>query len=198
MKTQATRSATALVAAIFLLPAQIGAAPFLSDAEQSRLEFTFNQAGARNSGQFRDFKVEFEPPQSDGTGGRLEVLIDVASLDTQDGDRDSMLRSGYFFDTDFHPEARFESQEIVAQGEDRYTANGTLTIRETSREISLPFVFEEDPGDEARQHLHGQFPVRRLDYGVGRGEWAATTWIRNDVSISYTVKLTQADDDSGD
>lgn len=187
------QSASALLVALALLPAQIGAAPYMSDAEQSRLEFSFNQAGARNSGQFRTFNVEFELPAGEGSNGRLEVVIDVASLDTQDGDRDSMLNSAYFFDTDFHPQARFESSEIVATGEGRYTASGYLTIRETTREISLPFVLEEDPDEATRRHLHGQITLRRLDYGVGQGEWRATTWIRNDVTISYSVRLTYED-----
>lgn len=189
MKHTAMASASALLVTLALLPAQIGAAPYMSDAEDSRLEFSFHQAGARNSGQFRTFSVELELPAADG-GGRLDVVIDVASLNTQDGDRDSMLNSAYFFDTDFHPQARFESKDIVATGEGRYTANGHLTIRETTREISLPFILEEEPGNTARQHLHGHMTLRRLDYGVGQGEWRATTWIRNDVTISYSVKLT--------
>ncbi len=187
---------TSLLVALALQPVPIGAAPYMSDAQNSRLEFGFNQAGARNSGQFKTFSVELELPSTESPGGRLDVVIDVASLDTRDGDRDSMLRSAYFFDSDFHPQARFESVDIVATGEGRYTANGSLTIRETTRDIALPFVLDEEPA-EGRKHLHGQISLRRLDYGVGEGEWAATTWIRNDVTISYSVRLTDDDDATG-
>jgi len=181
-------TAALMAAGICLVPGQIGAAPYMDDAENSRLEFSFLQAGARNTGRFRDFDVAFEPPSAEG-GGQLEVVIRTRSLDTQDGDRDSMLRSGYFFDVDFYPEARFESSNIVATAPDTYAATGRLTIRETTREITLPFVLERDAADASQLHLHGSVTIRRLDYGVGEGEWRATTWIRNDVLLNYSVRL---------
>lgn len=191
MNNPATISGLTLFAAFILLPTHIGAAPYMSDAEQSRLEFSFNQAGARNSGQFTTFSVDLALPAPELPDGRLEVLIDVGSLDSRDGDRDSMLRSAYFFESDFFPEARFESTRIVATGEDTYAAVGQLTIRDTTREIELPFVLEHESADESRLHLHGSITIRRLDFGIGQGEWRATTWIRNDVQISYSVRLQQ-------
>ncbi len=172
-----------------LLPAQMGAASMSDDAERSRLEFGFTQAGARSSGQFRQFSVNFEAPSADAGTGRLEVLIDTASLDTRDADRDSMLRSAYFFDTDFHPAARFESSDVVATGEGSYTAHGTLTIRDTSRALALPFTLVDDRGEATGAYMHGSVTIRRLDYGVGQAEWRATTWIGNDVTISFGVRL---------
>jgi len=180
-------AATAILGLCCLLPGVIGATSFSADPAQSRLEFSFVQAGARNSGRFKDFTVRFSPPTDSGNG-RLEVVIDTRSLDTQDGDRDAMLRSGYFFESDFHPHARFESARIVASGNGSYEAIGRLTIRETTRDITLPFSM--DPASQTQgPRLHGSLTIRRLDYGVGQGDWRATTWIRNDVNISFDVQL---------
>jgi polyisoprenoid-binding protein YceI len=182
--------ALAALGACALLPAHIGAAPYLAEASQSRVEFSFTQAGARNSGRFEDFEVHYEPPPAGETGGLLDVTIDIDSLDTRDGDRDSMLRSGYFFEVDLFPEARFESTAVRAVQEGVFEADGTLTIRDVSRQLTLSFVAE--PDDEAGpggMHLHGSIAIRRLDYGIGQGEWRATTWIRNDVTIAYSVRM---------
>jgi polyisoprenoid-binding protein YceI len=178
---------TALLGIGCLLPGVIGATSFSADPAQSRLEFNFVQAGARNSGQFKEFTVRFDAHTQSG-GGSLEVIIDTRSLDTQDADRDAMLRSGYFFESDFHPYARFKSVQIVATGNGSYEANGRLTIRETTRDITLPFTM--DTASETQgPRLHGSLTVRRLDYGVGQGDWRATTWIRNDVNVSFDVRL---------
>lgn len=187
---QLDRRLLAVAAASAILPAQIGAAPYLADAGQSRVEFSFTQAGARNTGRFERFTVDYEPPGAGADGGALQVVIDVNSLDTRDGDRDSMLRSGYFFDVDFFPEARFESSSVRAIQDGVYEAEGTLTIREVSRPQKISFVAEPDeaagPGG---MHLHGSVTIQRLAFGIGEGEWRATTWIRNDVTINYSVRM---------
>lgn len=180
----------ALAAAGALLPAHIGAAPYMADAEHSRVEFSFTQAGARNTGRFERFNVDYQPPGSDGSGGSLEVVIDVDSLNTRDGDRDSMLRSGYFFEVDFFPEARFESSAIREIQNGVYEAEGTLTIRDVSRPQTISFVAEpDDAAGPGGMHLHGSVTIQRLAFGLGQGDWRATTWIRNDVTVSYSVKM---------
>lgn len=177
------------IAAWLLVPAQIGAAPYMADAADSRVEFSFIQAGARNTGRFRDFEIAYEPPRNGSDGGLLEVTIKTDSLDTRDGDRDSMLRSGYFFDVDFFPDAHFSSQSITAIDDGVYEADGTLTIRGVSRPLQLRFVAEPDAEQSERMHLHGSVSIRRLDFELGQGEWRSTTWIRNDVTISYSVRM---------
>jgi len=40
--------------------------------------------------------------------------------------------------------------------------------------------------------LKGQFAIRRLDFGVGQGDWKSTEWVANDVTISFALRLPQA------
>ncbi len=182
--------ALALVATFFASPLPALAADLVSTPGQSTLKFSFTQAGAINSGEFRKFDVRFKAPDGAGAGGELIVAIDTASLNTDDSDRDEILRGPDLFATQQFPAARFVAQRVEAAGEGRYRAMGTLTIRDVSRTLELPLEVRPatDPAGPASQ-LVGEVAIDRLDYGVGQGEWTSTEWVANKVTISWSVRL---------
>jgi polyisoprenoid-binding protein YceI len=51
-----------------------------------------------------------------------------------------------------------------------------LTIRSTAQGVELS----------------GETTIKRLDYGVGQGEWASTEWVGDDVKLTYKVTMTKA------
>ena len=69
---------------------------------------------------------------------RVEVRIDVASVNTGNAERDQHLRTADFFDTDTHPEMTFRSTSVRMTGKAQLIASGPLTIKGISREIDLP------------------------------------------------------------
>jgi polyisoprenoid-binding protein YceI len=165
---------------------------FVLDPAKSSLQFTFLQAGARDTGRFPRFGVTLDFPGTDPTGGRLEVTVDVAALDTGDKDRDDTLKSDDLFAVKKFPEARFSAAEIVKTASG-YEAAGKLTIRGVTRDARLPFTFREaTEGGVTAGYMAGKTVVRRLDYGVGQGEWKATDQAGNDVTVSFTLRLTRA------
>lgn len=85
-------------------------------------------------GRFRDFDGTLE--QKDGSVGATGV-IQVASVDTGERERDDHLRSTDYFDADSYPEMRFESDAIEALEDGRFRARGTLTIKDEARAVSL-------------------------------------------------------------
>ena len=40
--------------------------------------------------------------------------------------------------------------------------------------------------------LSGQTAIKRLDFGVGQGDWKTTESVGNDVKITYKVSLVKA------
>lgn len=166
------------------------AAHYTLDAAKSSLQFTFVQAGARNTGRFRHFTVSFDPPPAGSTSGRLEVTVDVGSLDTGDSDRDDTLRDKDLFDVAKFPQARFSAAQIVTTASG-YEAAGRLTIRGVTREVRIPFTFRTTTENGAAAgYMSGNTIVRRLDYGVGQGDWKATDQAGNDVTVSWSLRLT--------
>jgi polyisoprenoid-binding protein YceI len=162
------------------------------DPAKSSLEFTFLQAGAKNTGRFRRFGVSLDCAGADPAGGRLEVTVEVAALDTGDKDRDDTLRSDDLFAVAAFPQAHFLATRIVKTATG-YEAEGALTIRGVTRDANVPFTFREaTEGGAMVGYLTGKTLVRRLDFGVGRGEWKSTDQAGNDVTVSFALRLTLA------
>ena len=63
-------------------------------------------------------------------------------------------------------------------------AQGKLTIRGVTRDVALPFSLRIQ-GRQAT--ARGRLTIKRLDYGVGRNEWAAITYVADDVTIDIAV-----------
>lgn len=173
-------------------PAASAGQHYTLDPARSSLQFTFLQAGAQNTGRFPRFAVALDFPGADPAGGRLEVIVEVAALDTGDKDRDDTLKSDELFAVAKYPQARFSSEQIVRTASG-YEAAGKLTIRGVTREARVPFTFREAAeGGAGVGYLAGKTLVRRLDYGVGQGEWKATDQAGNEVTVAFSLRLVRA------
>jgi polyisoprenoid-binding protein YceI len=159
-------------------------------AARSRLGFTATQAGGDFDGTFRRFdaRIAFDP--SDLAGSRFEVVIETGSADTGDADRDALLDGSEFFAVARWPTARFTAGRFVALADGRFEAEGELTLRDVTRRIRLPFTFRRSD-DGLRAELAGGIAIRRLDYGVGQGEWRDTQWVGDEVRIRFELQLTR-------
>jgi len=162
------------------------------DAAKSTLEFSFTQAGAQNKGKFTHYTVNFDFSPDNLAASRLEVTIDMASLATGDQERDDTLRDADLFAVKKFPQAHFSATQIVKSASG-YEAVGKLTIRDATREARVPFTFRvaSEAGTNAG-YMAGKTTLKRLDYGVGQGDWKATDQVGNDVSVSFALRLTAA------
>jgi polyisoprenoid-binding protein YceI len=194
------RSGAGLRAAIVatILPAAAWAAApaaathYTQDPAKSSLDFSFAQAGAENKGKFTKFPLTFDFAPDNPAGSRLDVTVEVTSLDTGDKDRDDTLRGSDLFDVAKFPQARFTATQInkTASG---YDAVGKLTIRGVTRDVHVPFAFRTaDEQGHPVGYMTGKTTVKRLDFGVGQGDWKSTEWVGNDVTVSYTIRLIPA------
>ncbi|HEU0225189.1 MAG TPA: YceI family protein [Steroidobacteraceae bacterium] len=158
------------------------------DGKAGMLEFTATQAGARFTGRFTDFRVEFDFDPASPATGRLHVTISTASTDTQDDDRDGILRSEDFFWSGRHPQAVYHAERFERDGPG-WRAQGMLTLRGVTKEV--PVHFELAPGKE-RLGMTGGTRLRRLAFGVGQGDWSSTEWIGDEVGIAFELSLSPA------
>jgi cytochrome b561/polyisoprenoid-binding protein YceI len=168
----AAPAARAAGAAYTLLPAR------------SSLTYTFSQAGADNQGQFKSFAVSFDP-----AAGRLDVLVDMRSFDTGDQQRNGILGGKDLFDVAQYPQSRFTASRIekTAAG---YAAIGSLTLRGVTRNVTVPFTWRTATVQgRSVGYLTGQMTLRRLDFGVGQGDWQSTDQVGNEVTVHYSLVL---------
>jgi polyisoprenoid-binding protein YceI len=131
--------------------------------------------------------VDFSP---DGAApSKLDVVVEMTSLDTGDKERDDTLRGAELFDVAKYPQAHFTSTQIskTAGG---YDAAGKLTIRGVTRDQHIVFAYRtaEEQGKSVG-YLSGKTLLKRLDFGIGQGDWKSTEWVGNDVTVSYSLRL---------
>ena len=167
-----------------------GVTHYVLDPAKSSLEFTFVQAGAQNKGRFRRFQVSFDFSPENLVASRLDVTVETNSADTGDEERDDTLRGADLFAASKFPQAHFAATQInrTAAG---YEAVGKLTIRGVTRDARVPFAFRTASEHVAEVgQMSGKTSLRRLDYGVGQGDWKATDQLGNEVGVAFELRLT--------
>ena len=170
-------------------PAPVAAGRYMQAAAGSSLIFTFSQLGAASSGQFNKFTTGFTYDDGNPAAGSLDVTIDMASLDTQDAERDDALKGADLFDAKGHPSATYVAKSLARDSAGGLEAVGKLTLRGVSKDLRLPLTLKPTANG---LELSGQTSIKRLDYGVGQGEWQSTESVGDEVKIQYKVTLVRA------
>jgi polyisoprenoid-binding protein YceI len=119
-------------------------------------------------GEFKEFEGTLELGE-DVSAWRTYGTVKVASVDSDETDRDGHLRSPDFFDAAQFPEIAFESTKIEALDEDEYRVTGRLTIHGVTNEIVLHANVggtELDPWGNERVGLEVTGQLSRADYGM--------------------------------
>lgn len=173
-------TAAALVATMATAPA------FAADYVQapgSSLVFASKYDGEVFTGKFASFTttLSFDPAKL--ATSKLEVVIPLAGTSTGNGDRDSTLSGADFFNVAKFAQARYTATKFRSLGGNQYAADGNLSLRGISKPVTLTFTWT--PG--AQPVLSGKATVKRLDFGVGTGDWADTKTIPNEVAVSTKV-----------
>jgi adhesin HecA-like repeat protein len=142
-------------------------------------------------GRFKQFTGAGET-NADGTLKSVEVAIDAASIDTNEGKRDEHLRSPDFFDAAGHPSLTFRSTSIDQKGSD-IAITGDLTIRGMSRPVTLRGEFTApvtDPWGNARAALAVSAKISRKEWGLTWNQALETGGfvVSDDVKISVEVE----------
>jgi polyisoprenoid-binding protein YceI len=189
MRSRAARIATAWLAAASLVAgAAFGATAWMTVLGFSGLEFTGKLDGGDFKGKFAEFDAAIVFDPADLAGSRFRVVVQTGSASTADAERDATLLGPGFFDVAKWPTATFEATRFRATGPGRFEALGKLTLRGVTREVPVAFKFEvPDGGPHAS--LNGEATIRRLDFGIGQGEWRDTKWLADDVKVRFGLIL---------
>src|SRR3954447_23461502 len=97
------------------------------DPAHSKVGFAVKHMGiATVRGEFTEFDGTLEIA-GDLSSAKAYGTVKVASVDTNEPQRDAHLRSADFFDADTYEDVAFESTRIEAIDEDTYRIVGNLT-----------------------------------------------------------------------
>ena len=139
------------------------------DPAHSSVEFVVRHLGlSKVRGRFNRFDTTLEVG-TDLTTSALRADIDLASVDTNNPDRDDHLRGTDFFAVDRHPTMSFTGQRITRDGDD-YAVDGELTLNGVTRPVRLDVEFNGTEVYPMDQSTHAGFSatttISRKDYGV--------------------------------
>jgi polyisoprenoid-binding protein YceI len=145
------------------------------DPAHSQVEFTVKHMMiTKVRGRFSGVEGVIELDEATPSRSRVEVEIEAASIDTRQADRDGHLRSGDFLDAENHPKLTFRGTSVEGlelEPGTSFQLRGELTIRGTTKEVTLDAVYEGrggDPWGSERVAFSADTVIDRRDFGL---EW---------------------------
>ncbi|HTO44774.1 MAG TPA: YceI family protein [Burkholderiales bacterium] len=175
---------TCAVVAALLCPAANAHAQRVSavDTNKSAITFVSKQMNVPVEGKFGKFSAQlaFDPAQP--SQGRVQVDVDLASIDTGSEEANDEVKGKGWFDVKNYPTARFVSSSVKSLGAGRYEVAGKLTIKGRSKDVTAPFTYKSAG---VSGMFEGSLALKRLDYGIGEGAWSDTDTVANEVQIKF-------------
>ena len=175
----------AIFAAVAAARAAGPATSYTADPAASRLEFTGVQAGAEFKGSFRKFSAAIDFAPDSLANAHFDVQIELNSLDTKDKDRDQTMRGPDIFDIAHYPAAHYVTRSFTKTATG-YTAVGALTLHGVTKDVPIDFQFVSTAG---QPKIEGTAKLKRLEFGVGQGDWKSTEWVKDEVKVAFSLAL---------
>ena len=150
-------------------------------------------------GHFDNFNATIETSKEDFSDAIINFEADVKSINTNNEQRDTHLKSADFFDAKNHPKMTFESTSIKVLSDHEMHVKGKLTLRGVTKEVTLEVIYNGTVsgfGDStvAGFEVHGK--VNRFDFGL---QWNALTEaggvvVSNEVKIEIQAEFNQVNE----
>jgi len=140
------------------------------DPIHSELSFKIKHLMITNvSGSFKNFNAEVEIEGEDFTTGEFNLTADVASITTNNEQRDAHLRNSDFFEVDKYPRMKFKSTRIHKVDGNTFSVSGDLTLRGITKPVILNVEYSgltKDPWGNERVGFTVTGKINRSDWGV--------------------------------
>jgi polyisoprenoid-binding protein YceI len=139
------------------------------DQSHSTVEFVVRHLMiSKVRGRFAAFTGQIELAPGSDVPTAVSAVIDAASVDTREAQRDAHLKSADFFEVEKYPQITFESTRIEGAPHD-FTIHGNLTMHGVTRDVALAASFEgrgADPWGGQRVGYTAHTTIDRKDFGV--------------------------------
>lgn len=173
---------------------------WLADPVHSEIQFRVRHLMITTvTGYFRKFDVVVETEDDDFTkASRIQFTADINAIDTNNGQRDTHLKSNDFFGADKYPQLRFEGRKFEKVN-DRYRLHGDLTIRNITRPIILDVDFGGivvDPYGQTKAGFTLDGKINRKEFEL---TWDAVTEagqvvVSNEIRMHAEIQLVKQEE----
>ncbi len=165
------------------------------DPTHSDLGFKIKHLMITNvSGSFKEFQAEVETDGSDFSTAQIRVNAEMASLSTNNEQRDAHLRTSDFFEVDKFPHLTFTSTRIDKINDDTLALHGDLTLKGITKAVKLNVEINgvtKDPWGGERAGFVVTGKIKRSEWGVTFNSALETggVMLGEDVSITGEIQL---------
>jgi polyisoprenoid-binding protein YceI len=159
------------------------------DPTHSELGFKIRHLMISNiSGSFKNFQAKAETEENDFGNAQISLTADMASISTNQEQRDAHLRTTDFFETDKYPQLTFRSTRIEKTGNDIFILYGDLTLKGITKPVNLHVEFSgitKDPWGNDRAGFTVNGKINRTEWGISFNSVLET----GGVALSEEVKI---------
>jgi len=146
------------------------------------------------TGNFSKFDATLMADKEDFTDAKVTFEADIDSISTNNEQRDTHLKSDDFFNAEQFPKMKFESTSITKTGDEEYTLNGNLTIRDITKPVTLNVTYGgtmTDPWGQTKAGFEISGKINRKEFGL---KWTAVTEaggivVSDDVRLNVQVQM---------
>jgi polyisoprenoid-binding protein YceI len=140
------------------------------DPVHSRIGFAAKHAMvATVRGHFTNWTGTVHLDEDNVANSKASLTIQADSVTTGNPDRDTHVKAEDFFHVEQYPTITFVSTKAAALGDDEFVLTGDLTIRDTTKSVSIEFEktgSAVDPWGNDRVGFEGKTKVSRKDWGL--------------------------------
>ena len=184
-----------IFAAIFIFSnAQAAAPEWKLDFDHTGFFFSIDHIYSTVRGHFDKYEgtVMFSP--DDLANSRFDFEVEIKSVNTNNSKRDRHLNSADFFDSRKFPTMTFKSRAVKHVKDNQYIVDGTMTIKDVSQELSVPFTFfgiKDFPFDKKFEvaGFEARMTIDRLAYNVGNGKYVEMGVVGRDVEVLISMEV---------
>lgn len=179
---------TAALAALCLLNASAWAVEYNSvDTTKSTIRFIPTLMGSKTEGSFKKFsaQIRFDPEKPAQAQARAEVMVQSFDIGFDEATDEALGPN--WFDVKKFPAATFVATQVTPLTKDRFELSGNLSIKGQTKPVRFPVTLTRESANAGR--LDGTLTIKRLDFGLGQGQWAGTGTVSNDVNVQIRLSI---------
>lgn len=145
-------------------------------------------------GRFEDFDGTFDVNEADPTKSKVEITLQVDTINTKEPQRDGHLKSPDFFDAAQYPVITFKSKRVEKVSDSDWRLVGDLTIKGVSKEVTLNVEYAgqaKSPWGTVNAGFTGQAKINRKDWGLNWNQALETggVLVSDEITISVELEL---------
>ena len=182
--------------ALILFTLTAMAQTWVTDPAHSHLGFSIKHLMISTvSGNFKQFEIKAVTTKSDYSDAKIDVTAPIASINTDQEQRDTHLKSADFFDAKQFPTLNFKSTSVKIIKGNEYKLIGNLTMHGITKPVELDLIFEGKVQNPMNKKDIAVFTIKgllkRSDFGIGTKFPAAM--VGDEVTINATAELSPAE-----